>query len=76
MAILKTGHYPAKEVRETWDYRLMFVASFPIFLVAEIFERCATGHSRSPSKNGDREPSLFRAAKEAAHRSLPYAFMG
>lgn len=59
----------------TWEYRLIFLASLPLFLVGEVLRRCwfSAGHlhdrARAPK-------SIFAAAKEQAATSLPYAFLG
>jgi hypothetical protein len=70
----KTNHSRNKSVRDKWEYRLIFLASYPIFLGFEILDRCLhLGRDPSPGKQ---RRSVFAAAREAADTSLPYAFLG
>jgi hypothetical protein len=70
-----TNRGASKAFRSSWEYRLIFAASYPIFLVAEAGARCLPGRAdkaAAPVHNR----SVFRAAKEAADTCLPYAFLG
>lgn len=70
----KASYSRTRSVRGNWEYRLIFLASYPIFLVFEIADR-VVHLGREASGAGPRK-SIFGAASEAADRSLPYAFLG
>ncbi|NJO36020.1 MAG: hypothetical protein HC869_26055 [Rhodospirillales bacterium] len=57
-----------------WEYRVIFLAAYPLFLVCEVIERILHLGQRTPARQSCK--SIFAAAKEAADTSLPYAFRG
>jgi hypothetical protein len=61
--------------KDTMEYRLIFAACFPVFLVATIAERLTAVKRLSVS---DAEPakSFLGEAIEATHRCTSLAFMG
>jgi hypothetical protein len=75
MQITRPNHRAAKPVRGTWEYRLIFMASFPVFLVTEIVGRTVRTRRAVASPAGHSK-SIFAAARESANTSLPYAFLG
>ncbi|MDX2258565.1 MAG: hypothetical protein NW205_06565 [Hyphomicrobiaceae bacterium] len=60
------------------QYRIIFAASIAFFLVAVIAAR-AVRVVRAPFEDGvsgEPDKSLITEARELAHSTLPYAFMG
>jgi hypothetical protein len=61
--------------RPSWEYRVIFAASYPIFLLSEVVDRARRALRLAPPRTRENK-SVFAAAKQAADTSLPYAFMG
>jgi hypothetical protein len=59
-----------RRAREARDFRVMFYATFLIFLVVGAIKRLLSPMTR----DGNRR-SLITEAKAAAHTCLPFAFM-
>lgn len=57
------------------EYRLYFVAAYPLFLIAALIGRLIPGRRRSLVSNNLR-PSVFQEATEAAHSVIPWIFSG
>jgi hypothetical protein len=70
----KASYSRAKSVRGTWEYRLIYLASYPIFLAFEIIDRVV--HLGSTAAQTRPRKSIFASARAAADTSLPYAFLG
>jgi hypothetical protein len=69
----KANFTSSRAARSSWEYRLIFAASFPIFLFTEAASRCVP---RRRSGVQTSRKSIFRAAKQSAETSLPSAFLG
>lgn len=77
MAVALDHHrrVPAKQKKKvTWEYRLIFLLSFCLFLVAAIVERMMP--HKWMGQTAKSHKSVFVEAKEAASTSVPFAFMG
>ena len=61
------AHIRAREAKE---FRLIFIATFPLFLAAGV----ATRVFSPPGKRG-RWKSVFAEARASANTSIPFAFM-
>jgi hypothetical protein len=70
----RAGRGNAEQLGKTWEYRLVFVASYPIFLVCEILES-VLGLRRKASASRPCK-SLFARTRDTANTCLPYAFLG
>ncbi|MFT4077922.1 hypothetical protein [Rhodomicrobium lacus] len=56
--------------REAQEFRLMFIATFPLFLAAGLVKRAV-----SPRRGAARRKSVFAEARAAANTCIPFAFM-
>jgi hypothetical protein len=61
------AHIRAREAKE---FRLMFIATFPLFLAAGLL-----GRALSRRRGSDRRKSVFAEARAAANTCIPFAFM-
>jgi hypothetical protein len=61
------AHIRAREAKE---FRLMFIATFPLFLAAGLFSRALF-----PGRSANRRKSIFAEARAAANICIPFAFM-
>ena len=68
MAVIRKP-YPMSSRRPTWEYQLIFVASYPLFLCGAILRRFAHAERTASTPR-----SVFAEARQSAHRALPYAF--
>lgn len=65
------GPQPGPRQRETLQFRLIYLVSFMVFLLAAIVGRLAPGAWR----RGHRGKSIFGEAKAAANTVVPFVFM-
>ncbi len=56
--------------REAKEFRLMFLATFPLFLAAGLVTRAV-----SPRRSSEKRKSVFAEARAAANTCIPFAFM-
>ncbi len=61
------AHIRAREAKE---FRLMFLATFPLFLAAGLVTRAF-----SPRRSSRQRKSVFAEARAAANTCIPFAFM-
>jgi hypothetical protein len=61
------AHIRAREAKE---FRLMFIATFPLFLAAGLL-----GRALSPRRRPSQRKSVFAEARAAANTCIPFAFM-
>lgn len=61
---------------EAIEFRLIFAAAFAVFLLASIVERALPHKWAQRAGSGEVSKSVFEQAREAAHISVAYAFMG
>ena len=61
---------------EAGEFRLIFLASFAIFLMVAVIERVLPSSWRSHALGHDGGKSIFGEARSAAHTFVPFAFMG
>lgn len=62
--------------REASEYRLVFLLTYPLFLVASLLGRLHRGRNYFVSSRTARRGSVFVEAKALANATIPYAFMG
>ncbi len=76
MAIDITGHerHAQSDRRPSFEYHLIFAASFIIFLVAAVLERLMPWNWLNTISR--RRPSVFTRAWDAAETCSAYSFMG
>ena len=55
--------------RVSWEYKLVFLASYPLFLCGAILSRMSLAGRQSGAPR-----SVFAQARQSAHMALPYAF--
>jgi hypothetical protein len=68
---------PSKTKREeALEFRLIFLASFAIFLVASLVTRVLPGGWRPYLPGTEGHLSIIGEARAAAHTFAPFAFMG
>ncbi len=56
--------------KEATEFRVMFVATYPLFLAAGLLTRAISRNQASASRK-----SVFAEAKAAANTCIPFAFM-
>jgi len=56
--------------KEAQEFRLIFIATFPLFLAAGLVKRAV-----SPRRGAARRKSVFAEARAAANTCIPFAFM-
>ena len=56
--------------REAKEFRLMFLATFPLFLAAGLMTRALSSRRSSSQRK-----SVFAEARAAANTCIPFAFM-
>ncbi|MFZ1108190.1 MAG: hypothetical protein WAN43_07580 [Rhodomicrobium sp.] len=61
------AHIRAREAKE---FRLMLIATFPLFLAAGLL-----GRALSPRRTANQRKSIFAEARAAANTCIPFAFM-
>ncbi|MEO1328386.1 MAG: hypothetical protein AAFW46_01855 [Pseudomonadota bacterium] len=64
----------ARRRRKAAEFRLYFLAAYPLFLLVALASRLLP-RSRRPFSAGERS-SVFADAKAAAYTVLPFVFMG
>jgi len=57
--------------REAIEFRLMFLATFPLFLAAGLVTRALSPRRKASSQR----KSVFAEARAAANTCIPFAFM-
>jgi hypothetical protein len=71
--------YPAEQrslrQSEERNYRRLYVASFPLFLIVAMAARLVPGHVRLVRAPGGVRKSILVEAREAAHATIGFAFM-
>lgn len=65
---------PRVKRAEAQEFRLIFLASFPLFLAAAIVTRLTPWRAAARRRPGG--PSIFGEARASACASIPIAFMG
>lgn len=55
------------------EFRLIFLLTYPLFLLGAVIARVAPGQPAGPFAAG-RQRSIFAEARAAAYRTIPYAF--
>ncbi len=73
-AASRQGSKPKKH--EAIEFRLIFMVAFAVFLLASIVERALPHKWTQRAGTGEVSKSVFEQAREAAHISVAYAFMG
>ena len=63
------GPHTRIRAREAKEFRLMFLATFPLFLAAGLVTRALS------SRRGGERKSVFAEARAAANTCIPFAFM-
>ncbi|WP_338053286.1 hypothetical protein [Rhodomicrobium udaipurense] len=64
------GLHSSMRAKEAQEFRLMFIATFPLFLAAGLVKRAV-----SPRRGAARRKSVFAEARAAANTCIPFAFM-
>ncbi len=64
------GPHARIRAREAKEFRLMFLATFPLFLAAGLVTRAL-----SPRRRNSQRKSVFAEARAAANTCIPFAFM-
>jgi len=66
------GNLPHARIRarEAKEFQLIFLATFPLFLVAGLVKRAL-----SPRRDSSQRKSVFAEARAAANTCIPFAFM-
>ncbi len=64
------GLHARIRAREAKEFRLMFIATFPLFLAAGLVTRAF-----SPRRKPNQRKSIFAEARSAANTCIPFAFM-
>ncbi len=64
------GPHARIRAREAKEFRLMFLATFPLFLAAGLVTRAL-----SPRRSTSQRKSVFAEARAAANTCIPFAFM-
>lgn len=60
----------------TIEFRLIFSAAFALFLFTSVLERALPHNWSGRNEAGEMRKSIIEQAREAAHISVGYAFMG
>lgn len=55
--------------RPTWEYQVIFLLSYPLFLCGAVLRRVAHAERAAATPR-----SVFAEARQSAHMALPYAF--
>jgi hypothetical protein len=58
------------------EFRLIFTIAFAVFLLTSVIERAMPHKWTQRAGDGEIRKSVFEQAREAAHISAAYAFMG
>lgn len=74
--MLDLGTQASSRRETTWEFRLLFAASFVFFLAAGIVSRVLPGSWRATPAGVGGRSSVFGEAKAAAGIVVPLAFMG
>lgn len=61
---------------EAIEFRLIFTIAFAVFLLTSVIERAMPHKWAQRAGEGEIRKSVFEQAREAAHISAAYAFMG
>ncbi len=73
---LNTPPKKASDGTEAVKHRMIFIAAFGVFLFATVFERALRPLGLSRPSVESASKSVFEQARESAHISAAYAFMG
>jgi hypothetical protein len=73
-AASRTATKPKKH--EAIEFRLIFTIAFAVFLLTSVLERALPHKWAQRAGEGEMPKSVFEQAREAAHISAAYAFMG
>lgn len=74
LAAPRTGGKPKRH--DTIEFRLIFSAAFAFFLLTSVIERALPHKWATRAAEGEAPKSVIEQAREAAHISAGYAFMG
>ncbi len=66
----RTTGSPARHGADKRQFRLMFLASFVLFLIAAAVSRLVPRRTGAPAR-----VSIFRQARTDAYATIPFAFM-
>ncbi len=64
------GPHARIRAREAKEFRLIFLATFPLFLAAGLVRRAF-----APRRSNSQRKSVFAEARAAANTCIPFAFM-
>ena len=64
------GLHARIRAREAKEFRLMFIATFPLFLAAGLVTRAVSSRRKS-----NKRKSIIAEARAAANTCIPFAFM-
>ncbi|WP_183511907.1 hypothetical protein [Methylobacterium brachythecii] len=67
---------PSRQHAEALQFRLIFAATYPFFLVAALVQRLLPGTSLARPGLPVARRSVFGEAKAMAVSAIPFAFMG
>lgn len=70
----RTAAKPKKH--DAIEFRLIFTIAFAVFLLTSVLERALPHKWSQRAGNGEAPKSVVEQAREAAHISAAYAFMG
>jgi hypothetical protein len=72
----KPKHFQRKrtKTKDTWQFRMILAATYPIFLTAAVAGRLTP--QRLMRRDATQLKNVFAEARETASNTLPYAFMG
>ena len=73
-AAARTPAKPKKQ--DAIEFRLIYTIAFAVFLLTSIIERAMPHKWAQGGGDGEVSKSVFEQAREAAHISAAYAFMG
>jgi hypothetical protein len=76
MADTRTRKHSSHGALETAEFRLIFVASFIVFLLEAIALRAIPWRGRQHLPAAERKKSILAQARASIDRTIPFAFMG
>ena len=71
-----SGSMARQRQEEAWEFRLIFFASFIVFLLVAGIGRCLPPQWRACPPGPGECKSIIEEAKQAANIVAPFAFMG